>query len=339
MVASTDGAALDWLSFYIVYHTGDRDRLLVELVRPLLRSLLHEERIDSAFFIRYLSGGPHVRLRLKPLPGEAAAVREIVSRHTESFLRDHPSPEEIPEEQIRRRNPIAAAFDPHEAADIVLPDNTLVEVPYRPEIERYGGKDLFPRSLDFFAWSSVRSLQMLASRPGAKGEWLAAVLRLQARYVLGFARDPDELETLARIPQSATGDTAARLRERADQAYSQSGQRFRLLLQKEIDSLADNGIPPLEDCEAARRLGHGLAAADDAARRSVFLSQIHMSLNRLGLRNVEEVYLARFLWCAVEQIRETDPGAWDRLGALLVSRAGRPPRPERPLRELLLGRL
>jgi hypothetical protein len=332
--------ASGWLSFYIVYHTGDRDRLLVELVRPLLKSLLLEERVESAFFIRYLSGGPHLRFRLQPAPGSAEGIRGIVRRSTESFFRDHPSPAAIPEEKIRRLNPAAAAFDPNETDDVVLPDNSLLEVPYQPEIERYGGPEIFPRSLDFFALSSVRALQLLAKRLAfTEGEWLAAVLRLQASYVLGFARDLEEMEKLVRIPQSAAGERADLLRERADQAYAKSGQRFGLLLRKEIEALAGEGLSPADDCETARRLAQALTAADDARRLSVFLSQIHMTLNRLGLRNVEEIYVARFLWRAVAQIRETDPLVWDRLGSMLVSRAGLSPAPDPPLRDLLLGRL
>ena len=127
------------------------------------------------------------------------------------------------------------------------------------------------------------------------------------------------MKSLNADPDPAIGgrEQADFLRARADQAYLQSGERFVTLLRKEIARL-DNALAPGDDCEAARRLAHALAAAADAQRAGVFLSQIHMTLNRLGLRNVEEVYTARFLWRAVEQVRAE---AWPGLG--IVSRTPR----------------
>jgi hypothetical protein len=327
-------ADLGWLSFHITYHTGSRDLLLVDLVRPLLRGLLRDGRIDRAFFVRYSLGGPHIRLRLRPVAGGAGEVREIVRREAESFLRDHPSPAAMPEEKVRLLNQLNGSRDASESEDEVLPDNRLLEVPFQPETERYGGLELLPRSLDFFALSSARALQLLVRRALlTEGEWLAEALRLQARYVLGFARDLKELEMLTRIPQSATGERADFLRARADQAYAQSGERFVSLLRKEIHRL-DNHLGPDDDCEAARRLARALATATDAQRASVFLSQIHMTLNRLGLRNVEEVYTARFLWRAVEQIREEN---WTGLGARLADAAAQPSGANPEIADLLLA--
>ena len=185
MTASPPNADLGWLSFHITYHSGSRDHLLVDLVRPLLRGLLRDGGIDRAFFIRYSLGGPHVRLRLRPVAGSAAEVREIVRRQAESFLRAHPSPAAMPEEEVQRLNELNRSRDAGEPDDEVLPDNTVLEVPFRPETQRYGGLDLLPRSLDFFALSSVRALQLLVRRRLlTEGEWLAAALRLQIRYVL-----------------------------------------------------------------------------------------------------------------------------------------------------------
>ena len=42
---------------------------------------------------------------------------------------------------------------------------------------------------------------------------------------------------------------------------------------------------------------------------------MHMSANRLGLRNAEEVYLGRVLWLAARELRSRDDVIWGRLRA------------------------
>jgi thiopeptide-type bacteriocin biosynthesis protein len=327
-----------WLSFYIVYHTGSRDRLLVDLVHPLVKLLLLEGKIDSFFFVRYSLGGPHVRLRLRPSPGCEAEVRDIVRRRSETFLRDHPSPAAIPEEEIRRLIEARREQDPQEAAD-VLADNTFWEIPFQPETERYGGPELLPQSLDFFARTSARALQLLARRAStADGEWLAIALRLQVRQELGFAHGMEELEDLIAVSPPGAGERARRLAAHADQVFARNGDRFPLLVRKEIDRLAGD-LSPLDDSEVARRLAHGLEGVENATRLRVFRSHIHMTANRLGLRNLDEACIARLLWHTLRQIQKMDAATWSCLADLLARRAERFPYPDQPLPDLLLAGL
>ncbi len=60
-----------------------------------------------------------------------------------------------------------------------------------------------------------------------------------------------------------------------------------------------------------------------------------MTANRLGLRNVDEVYLSRILWRSVRAMASSQPARWAELQRLLARRsaARRAPRPR--LRELV----
>jgi Lantibiotic biosynthesis dehydratase C-term len=325
-----------WLSFYIIYHTGNRDRLLVDLVRPLVRTLLQEGLIDGFFFVRYSLGGPHIRLRLKVSPGCEVKVREAVHRDGESFLRAHPSPAAVPEPEIRKMIESRGQQDPREGEDVVFEDNALLEIPFEPETERYGGADLLSGSLDFFARSSARALQLLTRQAStAKGDWLAVALRLQVRHQLGFARGVEELKSFISARQAGASESASRIRMHADQVFERNEGRLPLLVRNEIERLAGD-LSPLDDSEAARQLSHQLADAAEATRLNVFRSQIHMTANRLGLRNVDEVYLARLLWRALQRLEAADAAAWSRLGDLLARRAERSPYPDQRLQDLLL---
>src|SRR5207253_2414953 len=139
-----------WMSFHIAYHQGRMDRLLLELVLPSVKSLLRAGWIESFFFVRYSFGGPHLRLRLLSSPGREEEIRSAFAGEVEGFLRRHPSPASFPEEKVRQINrSLRRHGESDEPEDRIFADNTLQEVPFEPEIERYGGEALLPYSFEF----------------------------------------------------------------------------------------------------------------------------------------------------------------------------------------------
>jgi thiopeptide-type bacteriocin biosynthesis protein len=294
----------EWLSFHILYPAGNRDRLLTDLVRPAVKAFWREGKLQSFFFLHHSLGGPHIRLRILPATGSRDAIREEVAKRTASYLDSE--------------------------------GNSLHEIPFEPEVERYGGRERISKSLDFFALSSARALRLLDHRGTVTaGEWLTIALRLEARYILGFADDVVDLESLVAEPPAALETGAELIRQRADQAFAESGDRLMRLLRGEIDRLGLAALSPLEDGEVARSLRRELADADRATRTGIFASQIHMTANRLGLAKVEEAYVARILWRTFRLLEESDPATWSDLGDLLVCRTAREPSPARRLEDLL----
>jgi hypothetical protein len=315
---------LPWLSLHIAYHRGRMDRLLAELVLPSVKSLLQAGWIESFFFVRYSFGGPHLRLRLLPSPGKEEEIRSVVVRETADFLRRHPSPASLPEEEILSRNRALRRHDNSaEPEDRILADNTLQEIPFEPETERYGGESLLPSSLEFFALSSVRSLQLLAGRDRVPdGQWLAIGMRLLSCYALGLAADTEELKKIVAFPQSAERRAPSAIRDRGDRVFAKSKREFISLVRQEIQRLG-TALPALDDTASAGRLGCELRRAAPAVRQRIAVSQIHMTANRLGLRNVDEVYIARLLTRALETIEIESPDLWGRLGRWLEQGATR----------------
>jgi len=301
----------EWLSFQLVDPAGNQDRLLMELVRPTVRSLWQEGKLESFFFLRHVLGGPHIRLRIRPAPGNHDGARAEVMKRAANY------------------------FDA-ERETVVLPDCSIHEISFEPEIERYGGPERIEASLDFFALSSARALRLLDHRATVTaGEWLTIALRLEARYILGFAADRLDLESLLAEPRASLETGEELLRKRVDQAFADSGDRLVRLLRGEIDKLGLAALSPLEDGEVARSLRRELADADRATRTRIFSSQIHMAANRLGLARVEEAYVSRILWRTFRHLEEIDPATWSDLGDLLVCRPARDLSPARRLSDLL----
>lgn len=292
-----------WLNYHLYYHQ-DLDCAIHHFVRPLIIGLLRSDWIDSFFFIRYGLGGPHIRLRLHPRPGASVFVTEATEAGARDFLASRPSTSKLTREAILRGNQEILASDLHELDASVYPDNTLLTFPFRPEIERYGGPELWGDSLDFFALSSATVLELLGrygSEP--RSRQLALAFRVLACQALSFARDEEDLVSLLRYAVDIWGRKMPRALAKADRVFIEQRRTFDQLFERELYLLAagpDAVASAAEEAkaqlgEAARHLAWIVHAVDRDVHQRIGTSQLHMTANRLGLSNGEEVYLSQFL--------------------------------------------
>lgn len=303
-----------WRGFHLFHH-GDRDRVVEGFVRPVAASLLAEGRARRFFFVRYALGGPHVRLRLEvgeEDPSESAETEARVRRAAEAFLACHPSPEPLPEGRVREQNRELIASDPFAGPDddVVFPDNSLAGHPVRFEVARYGGPALLDASLDLFAVSSLVALGFVTGAEGRPPRRRPAeVLRLLLAQAWPLARDAEELSALAEYGVRMFGRPLSGLLPVADAAFERSRAALCALVRGEVAAFSGpGGGPPL--AEASRALAWTVREAPDEARRTLSAAQVHMTANRLGLANADEVYLSRMLSRALAASAEDDPAFW-----------------------------
>ncbi|HEV7508012.1 MAG TPA: lantibiotic dehydratase C-terminal domain-containing protein [Thermoanaerobaculia bacterium] len=303
---------MDWLSYHLYYHQN-LNRATVGFVAPVVASLLECSWIDSFFFVRYGLGGPHLRLRLQVLPGCAGSVEEAVLRAGEEFLAREPSTSSQPEEAIRQSNQAILASDPHETDDSVYPDNTLLPFPFNPEIQRYGGPDLLPASLDFFAVSSLAALGFLF-RHGEepRQRQLGPALRLILRQALSFAMDDEELLSLATYGIETWGEVLPAIVAKGEKVFNGQRETFFAILRQELEALSRDDENAYFR-QAARRLSATVATADAPARRRIGVSQLHMTATRMGLINPEEVYLSQLMVSTLREALAEEPTLASRL--------------------------
>jgi Lantibiotic biosynthesis dehydratase C-term len=298
----------NWRAFHLFYHAG-WEPAVHKLVRPVVSSLWHARRIDSFFFIRYALGGPHIRLRLHVSPGCVAAVEEEVRTAASSFFAKWPSTEPRDEQTIREINRTILANDPHEQEDAVYPDNYLMVAPFRPEVERYGGSELLPHSLDYFAVSSVKALRYCTRHAAAtRARRLASAFRILARQLWSFAADTEE--AFAVLTAFITSRKLTPILPHGDRAYEERRDDFLSLLTAELKALSAPEEGRDLDDTASRRLSWEARQAAADTRCRIGTSQLHMTANRLGVTNAEEVYLGRILERATSDLRETEPVWW-----------------------------
>jgi Lantibiotic biosynthesis dehydratase C-term len=312
-----DSTLSRWQAFHFYYH-GRQNLLLEHLLRPLVGALLKRGELDSFFFVRFFLGGPHIRLRLR-LRGSKETVADEVQRAAERFFSDFPSRTPLSEDEIRRASHAILENDREEWDESIYPDNSVREAPFRPEIERYGGLDLLPDSLAFFALSSCQALRFFHRHQGNPGpKLLTFAFHLLGCHALEFAQDPVEFLELIRYPVGNWDIAPPLLVKRGDQAFEQQRSGFLRALWCMIEDVAEER-PRREDAAAPLRLNWSLQKS--VARRKILSSQLHMTANRLGLRNGEEVYVARIVWRAATELAGSEPMLWKRLERCMAERS------------------
>lgn len=300
-----------WYSCHFFDH-GDRNLILNHFVRPVVCELLSEDCIDSFFFIRYPLGGPHIRLRLRVLPGRIESVEEILAGAAGDFLNGR-------EGRIELRE----AIPQDRVEDAGYPDKSLLRFTFEPEVERYGGERLLAHSLDYFFMSSVSALGFLAAHSWKSWSGqLPRAMALLVQQARGFAQDQNEFLDLFTYRLPVEPAVAESVCARGDAVFEAQRDAFRSLLLREMNVHSAHG-------EASRRLSWEIRDAEPAVRRQIGTSQIHMTANRLGLSNPEEIYLGRIVCRAVQEVAEAEPESWNRLLERMADRQR-----EAPLAEL-----
>lgn len=293
-----------WRAFHLFYHQ-DHDRLLSGLVAPLVAGLLASGWIDRFHFVRYNLGGPHVRLRWRAVDGPAAA-EEVLAAAAEDFFARSPSTESLPNDVVRKLNRSVLAVDPlaRPEDDVVHPDNSWRAVPVRFEVERYGGPRRLGDTLELFTASSARALELLDERRSlTAGQAQAGFVRLLTQMAAAFAGSEGELFELTGYGVRFMGSAFAPCVGAADRFFADR--------REELTALVANALEPpalLDEplAEAARRFAPAIVDLEPKKRWHIAASHIHMTANRVGLLNADEVYLSRIAERAVRRLATSD---------------------------------
>jgi hypothetical protein len=309
----------EWHAYYVFYH-GDRDLLLRELVHPLVSELVRARDIDRFFFVRYALGGPHVRLRWRATSeAHAAAAEAALAQAAARFFRDWPSSTSIPEERIREANrPLLLDAMAGPADDQVYPDNSWRRFPVELEVERYGGPQRLPASLDLFTVSSALVLGWLARSGDSPARMRAAGLRIMLQMAWGLAGGDETvfLELAGYAPRLMGSEFDACSRQ-GDTVFGRRPSRMVEAVRLELARLT-GGAGTFEPDGLAASASRLISEADGISASPSWhfgASHIHMTANRLGLTNAEEVYLSRMLWLALVALRRDEPRVWERVRA------------------------
>jgi thiopeptide-type bacteriocin biosynthesis protein len=263
----------EWLYFRVFAGPNDAERLLRELVTPLLDA--HRGAFARWFFLRYGDPAWHLRIRIQ---GEPAALASAVRPAFEAEL---------------ARAVAAGLVSRFELAT------------YEPEVERYGGSSGIARCEAIFAHDSdavMRLLPDLAADPTDSVHWRLAVRGLDG-LLDAFGLAPASRIALLRAQRDAlraeAGYDVEALRRLGAMYRARAGELARAL---DRDPAADPGRSEAWTALAERDLRIRPIAAElvaetpEPALTRVILGITHMHVNRLFVRGHRDKELVLYDW-------------------------------------------
>lgn len=314
-----------WLSLH-AFHHGDLDDLLREAVVPTVADLLAGKLIDSWFFLRYWDGGPHVRVRIRPVPGSETVAAEHLRSALSGYLDDHSPAVEMQPEVYRKMAAALAGGESMGSYEKVLrPQGSVVEIAYRPETEVFGTGPAMLAAEQHFARSSVLAAEVITAgmTPGQRRGLLWSMivttlaslepdrdlLRAALRVELGRDQLPPGLDALpAADPAAAYERQASALAARLDRLWpivtaepaprtDEDGLALELRWRADLYELADalraSGADALPSTAAGSPLARVLGEVGPSQQvvAAILARCAHLLANRLGVSVADEMYL------------------------------------------------
>lgn len=206
----------EWVSIHIFHH-GDLDTLIVDLVMPLIDELRAEGLARDGFFLRYWDGGPHLRLRIQVTgdPGDAEIVRAAAGGRARAYVLNHPSPLSLDSAAYARQ---AAWLGRREGVHPMplQPPDTVSVIGYVPETTRYGSGGALAAVETHFGHSSRLAAELISAGATRAHRQTAVSMNLLVAWALnGAAAQPPALAipAIARLRRSASAQLDRSVRD------------------------------------------------------------------------------------------------------------------------------
>ncbi|MEU3992956.1 thiopeptide-type bacteriocin biosynthesis protein [Streptomyces platensis] len=284
------GGDRTWVSAHL-FSQGNLDRVLTDLVAPLLNELRERWWADRGFFLRYWDGGPHIRLRVLPSCQEAAAaVRGLIEQRATAYFAHSPAPEVLSQEEYLHSAREIGAWEGVRPTERMYANNSVHFLPYVPEHHRYGQGATLELVEEHFSTSSELALDLLRGATGPEQRELAALCHLLLAWFLG-AEDVRELagRQLAKVSARRAPGTAE-TRTASDAQFLR--RRERLLTLAATMRKVGRAWPHMPDDSSLKRWASSVsgvvdalgADADAPSAESAADLCAHLFANRVGVR-------------------------------------------------------
>jgi thiopeptide-type bacteriocin biosynthesis protein len=309
-----------WLAAYL-YYAEPWTELLLSAVHPFIHETMQLAGVEQYFFIRYWERGPHIRLRFN---GDAAVLEETVKPRLAQFFAEY-----MAQHPSERRAPEWEATLPE--SDRWLPNNTVQWQAYEPETERYGGEVGILIAERHFQDSSRAILRIMQESTAYSYERaLGAGIQLHLGFAYAMGMNLPEAREFYRtifygwLPSAYGGyrtditpDERKEAQEAVVKAFEEQFERQKEMLipfhttvwealgegvefeQEWLNDWIHDVQETARDFHAAKERGEITdpmhSASPDVQNnlfgRSILGSYVHMTNNRLGIRNRDEGYL------------------------------------------------
>ncbi|MEX5309180.1 lantibiotic dehydratase C-terminal domain-containing protein [Kocuria sp. CPCC 205297] len=177
-----------WASVH-VYLREQQDKFLCSIAAPALDGLQSQGMIDGWFFLRYWTGGPHIRIRARGVSGAEDRVADHMASLFREGLSDW-SPAPLPDDFPSEVQPALAALEDAVVVPI-RPPLTVERDRYCPETTKYGGASGVRVAEEVFCASTTEVMACLGGSP-TPAQRLGRALVDMLRGVRAWGLEEDE---------------------------------------------------------------------------------------------------------------------------------------------------
>ena len=253
---------MTWTSLHcrLSWRPDHVDAFIIQKIAPLFDG--------DWFYVRYWETGPHLRIRYRGTRDLRQSILDLVT------AADYP---------LLDIDPAAYYEDINAPEGPWLPHGDIREVPYEPEVERYGGPEGLPIAEDLFCRSTEVALAVLRSTRSKSARLSAAIgLAISTTQALGLDRSEAAawlrmMGASWRYAQEPSAEPSLESHIAAHQILSQRG--------KEISARWDRPASP-----ATAHWIEQIRAANVTMELPphFWASQLHMLFNRIGINPEQE---------------------------------------------------
>lgn len=258
-----------WLYYKIYCGEKSADRILTDIIKPLVNNLIEEKVIDNFFFIRYTDPGLHLRIRLRLI-----TVDSIGSVATKVYRE------------------LAPLFQSGHISNIQLDT-------YKQELSRYGSSSI-GLSEELFFHNSISVLEMLSLIWGDEREhfrWLWAMRAIDELLgAFGYFLE-NKLKIMETLKDSFAREFKIdkNLKEQLNKKYRREKENIEQILNRPsgIQINSDIMTPLLNATKYIKKIADQFKALEkkgelEVSISSLLISHIHMLMNRVIISNARE---------------------------------------------------
>lgn len=286
-----------WMSLHLFYEGPWLD-LLKHYIKPFLMTQINVGNAKSYFYVRYYEGGPHIRVRI------------LIEKEKYLFF------EQVVKDYFYKVQKILSVtrYVKNEFSEDSIANDFCRFINYEPEYERYGGHDRMSIAEDQFFLSSAICLDIIESTENySQRMWKALSLQLAIYSVFKYSTQHvlsiiDAYTNLwsSDLFQEEDGVNSGRdIIHSMDGAVSLIPKQNIIAISKLWDEINSSSVSIetpaivnlwLDGMKVIKEMLDLVSDNNTSTNYSGIIgSYIHMTNNRLGINNYDEIYLGRII--------------------------------------------
>jgi len=295
---------MKWISLH-VYYSGSLSILLTKGIYPSIKDLFKKGDIDQFFFIRYFEKGPHIRIRVRII-NDPDYVISFLSANINQYM-----------------NSVPSSYGDVKKDDW-YPNNSIQPIDYEPEVIRYGGYFGIEIAEKHFMYSSQLVIDYFMENPYVNKDIVKGfALKIHLIFIFIFCEgDIDKMKRFTKYLYFITSNTYKNNinNEDLNNFFDVQKNKLASFVKNLFEHLGVNhifkdditnewifntknikGILDLADSKNQIEYYPNVKSLDSENLWLILFSYIHMTYNRLGIHNLDEVVLNYIIMRTMEE--------------------------------------